>query len=62
MSMIIDSKANWLCHFNFHHGSTTGWVSENYIAYAKIMKWFINDFNHRDSDRLTEMIEKPIVE
>lgn len=62
MSMIINSKVNWLYNVNFHHGSTTGSVSENYIAYAKLIKWFMIDFNNRDSDRLTENIEKKIAE
>ena len=38
MSMIIGTKANWLYTVNFYHGETTGWVSENYIAYARLMK------------------------
>ena len=62
MSMIIETKANWLCTVNFYNGATTGWVSENYIAYAKLMKWFMSDFNYEDSDWLTDDIEKPIAE
>ena len=62
MSMIIETKANWLCTVNFYHISTTGQVSENYITYARIMKWFMIDFNYGDSNWLTKEIEKPIAE
>ena len=46
----------------FYHGATTGWVSENYIAYNKLMKWFMIGFNHGDINLLREEIEKPIAE
>ena len=60
--MIIETKGNWLCTVNFYYVAMTGQVSENYIAYAKLMKWFMSDFNYEDSDWLTDDIEKPIAE
>ena len=50
ISMIIESKWNCLFTVNFYHRATKGWVSENYIAYTRLMKWFMIDLNDGDSD------------
>ena len=45
-------KLDWLPYQEFKDGSYTGWVSENYLAFSRIMKWFFQEIRElvRDSD------------
>lgn len=47
-----DLKLEWLPYQEFKDGSYTGWVSENYLAFSRLMKWFFQEIRElvRDSN------------
>lgn len=42
-SILDDLKLDWLPLMEFREGKFGGWISENYVAFARVTRWFFQD-------------------
>jgi hypothetical protein len=61
MKSIDDLKLTWMKLLPYKGGRFGGWVSENYLAMSRIMKWFYSILDRLASDKApwVEPVDKP---